>query len=143
MNLLQAIYCSQYDELRARGKGDAARGNGILLATIVLVMHFFTAMFLFAMLSPAFAAAMQGALHAVFGEQMGRTAGYLIALVPLALVYPLVARVWGSQEAFGATVRAFEALPQEAQRQVSRRGLIYFFASIIVAISCMALFFAG
>ena len=134
MNLLQSLYCNQYLELKQQGKESAANKNGNVIATVSLFCNGITVLLLLSVLSNVFADYMGDTIRNVFHGSSGRMVGRLIAIIGLALVFPIVKFTVGRKENFDKTIATFEALPEAEQKVVSKRGLIYFFGSIGAAI---------
>ena len=134
MKLLQSLYCNQYLDLKKQGKEYAANKNGNVTATVSLFCNVITVLFLLSVLSNVFADYMGDTIKNVFHGSSGRMTGRLIALLGLALIFPIVKFTIGKKENFDATIAAFEALSEEQQKAVSKRGLIYFFGSLGAAV---------
>jgi hypothetical protein len=134
MNLLQSLYCNQYLELKQQGKESAANKNGNVIATVSLFCNVVTVLMLLSVLSNFFADYMGDAIRNVFHGSSGRMVGRLIAIIGLALTFPIVKFTVGKKEYFDKTIATFEALPEAEQKAASKRGLIYFFGSIGAAI---------
>lgn len=130
MNLLQALYCNQYHELKPKGKADLAIKNGTALTTIALVLNLLTIVFLLVLLVPDFADFMEDLMKDIFGRRRGRTIGMLIAGIPFLLLYPAIRFTMGRNASFERLVARFEDLPEARQEAISRRGKLYFFVSL-------------
>lgn len=134
MTLLQSLYCNQYLELKQQGKESSAHKNGNVIATVTLFCNVITVLLLLSVLSDVFADYMGDSIRSVFGGSSGRMIGRLIAIIGLVLIFPIVNYTVGKKENYDKTIAAFEALPAEEQKAVSKRGLVYFFGSIGAAI---------
>lgn len=134
MNLFQSLYCNQYHDLKKQGKESAAYKNGNVLLTVALFCNVVTVVILLSLLSGAFAHYMGGAIRDVFHGSSGRLVGRTIAILGLVVIFPIVKFTIGKKENFDKTIALFEALPEAEQEAISKRGLIYFFGSIIGAV---------
>ena len=141
MNLIQALYCNQYYELKPKGKAYAARQNGTVLTALALLLYFFGVIFLLVTIFPEVSDWFGDGLKKTFGRQQGRMAGRLIAAAAFFALFGLVKLIWDRPVYYNRTIEAFEALPDDRQKEVSKKGLRFFMVSLAVFIPALVLFF--
>ncbi|HAA15244.1 MAG TPA: hypothetical protein DCE41_27530 [Cytophagales bacterium] len=130
MNLIQALYCNQYFELKPKGKADMAKKNGTALTAIALVMYVFGFIFLAMIISPGLDEAMGDLLKDIFGRRQGRMVGRLVALVVFAAIFGIVKLVWDREPVYQATIQQFERMPEGEQARISKKGFRFFVFSL-------------
>lgn len=130
MNLLQALYCNQYHELKPKGKAYAGRANGTGLVTVALLLNTFELLFLIAIIYPPFADGVGDLIIDIFGRRNGRGVGKILALIPFLIIFPIVKYTLGRDDNYNRLIERFEALRPEEQERVSKKGLYYFFVSL-------------
>lgn len=131
MNVLKALYCNQYYELKPKGKEQAARTNGNRLLGISLSLNLIFLVVLVMVISPDFADAFGDLIKDIFGRKPARSVGKLVALIPFLIFLPLVQYTIGTQSSYDQTIRSFEQMSEADQKRVSKKGLIYFVLSMI------------
>jgi hypothetical protein len=129
MNLLKSLYCNQYLELKEKGREAVAKKNGTALVIIALALNILFALAVLAHF-PDFRDSAEDLLRDVFGRTGGRTIGRIIALIPFALVYPVIKLTMDREENYRCTIEAFEAMDAQQQAEVSNRGKWYFYVSL-------------
>lgn len=140
MTLLQSLYCNQYYDLKKQGKEYAAHKNGNITVTVSLLFNVCTVFFLLAFLSDSFADFIGHGFKHFFQGITGKGMGRLIALLLMATIYPIVIYTVGKKENFDKTIAAFEAMSDAEQKEVSSKGIKYFFGSIGIAFVSVLLF---
>ncbi len=141
MNFIQKLYCSQYYELKKKGKEASAKQNGTVLVTLALLLNFLSIMFLLIAVSPDFKDTMEDAIESVFGRRAGRSVGKILGLIPFVIIYGIIYFTYGSDASYNKAIREFDTYHEEAKKQLSKGSLKYFIGSIIVFVACMILFF--
>lgn len=131
MNLLKAIYCNQYYELKPKGKAHAARTNGTGLVTVGLVLLVFALTTLLIIAFPDLGEYLENLLKEWFGVRSGRTIGRAAALIPFLIIYPLVKNTLGTTASYQATITQFESYSETRKKEISRLGMSFFFFCLI------------
>ncbi|WP_420385368.1 hypothetical protein [Roseivirga sp.] len=139
MNILQALYCNQYYELKPKGKEAAARVNGNRLLGIALAFNFILLVILTMLASPDFTDAFSDMVRDIFGRRQSRTVGKLIALIPFLIFLPLVQFTIGRQSTYDRLIARFELMPESNKKQISRKGLVYFITSMLGFVAAVVL----
>lgn len=130
MNLFQAIYCNQYEELLRTGRdAGKAHKNGIVIITVAIVINFFTVALILVLMGKG--SSFSPFVHRVAeGAGSGRAAGRLIAAVMLLLVGAGVWGTFGKRSYYQRTIEAFSSMGEGDQKRVAKRGAAYFLGSI-------------
>ena len=131
MNPIKALYWNQYFELAPKGKEHTARTNGNVLVAISLSMNLFGLIALLVILLPHFGHDLDHLVKDIFGRGAGRSAGKIIAIIPIAAFYGMLYFTLGSESGFTKIVEAGKSLSDDDQKKVSKKGIIYFIASLV------------
>ena len=128
MNVLQAIFCSQYLELSKKGKGHAAYTNGLVLCAVAIALNLLTILFVLIgfNLNPI------GNIQKIFGPMSGRTAGRIIAFGLIAVLFVILRYLLLTKNWFNRTVHNFEQLKDQQKKKVVFRAIIYLVASLLI-----------
>lgn len=133
MTFFEALYGSQYDELKQKGKdGNAARFNGNIFFAAFIIVILIVIILLGITLNQQFGDTLNDNLHNVFASLSGRSIGKLIALPILFLIYFIISKTIGSQQQFQKYVEGYTNCPQAEKDKANRKILIPFF--ILLAI---------
>lgn len=141
MNFIQKLYCSQYYELKQKGKEASAKQNGTVLVTLALLLNFFTIMFVLIIISPNFKDGMEDTIEDIFGRRSGRSIGKVLAIIPFGIIYGIIHFTYGRDSSYNKTIEVFETYDEERQKQVSKSSMVYFIGSIIVFAASLSLLF--
>lgn len=143
MNLLQAIYCNQYAELKRTNRNvNKARTNGIILITSMIIVNLFTVLVLF------FAFNKQASQNESLGKFAaslggGRSAGQVIAILLFAIIGAFISSTVGKWDYYSNTIRQFETLEIAEQKKTERKATVYVlgsvFSFIIIFFVCLFL----
>ncbi len=141
MNLFQAIYCNQYEELVRTGRdGSKAHKNGIVIITVAIVLNLFSIVLLLVIFGHAgFLASPMREVAGMTGS--GRRAGRLIALVLLIIIGFAVWLTIGRKDYYDRTIQSFIRLPHPKQKQAAKKGAAYLLGSVGVFILLLILSF--
>jgi len=128
MNVLQAVFCSQYLELSKKGKGEAAFKNGLVLSAVCIGLNLMTILFVLISfdLNP-----LQG-VDKLFGSMSGRTAGRIIALVLFGALFIILRYLFLTKNWFNRTVNNFDQLDDQQKKKIVFRAIIYLVASMLL-----------
>jgi hypothetical protein len=132
MNVFEAIFMSQYAELKKNGRDTSkAKINGIVLVGVMLMLNFFTIVLfiVFHMHGTAPARWLED-VGDIFGS--GRSGGRLMALVSMAVLCGITYWWMGSDKSYQKMIAEFETLDTTAQKAVSKKGLMYFIVSLVI-----------
>lgn len=142
MNFIQKLYCSQYYELKKKGKEASAKQNGTVLVTLALLLNFMAFMFLLALASPDFRDAFEDMIEGIFGRNAGRSVGKILGLIPFAIIYGIIHITYGRDSNYNNTVAEFDTYSEDQQKALSKSSMVYFIGSIVVFVLILALFLA-
>ncbi len=131
MNVFKALYCNQYYELKPQGKEASARSNGTRLLTVSVALNIITLVVLIMVFSEDFTDAFGDLIKDVFGRRTGRSVGKIVALIPFLISLPLIRYTLGRESSYNMLIAEFEELPEETRKQISKKGLQYFIASMV------------
>ena len=142
MNLLRAVYCNQYAELKKNGRdASKARTNGTILISAMIILNIMTAILLlasFASSSESFKTINR--FFRQFGN--GRSTGRLLAIFLFILITPVIYGIFGRKSFFEKTVSSFEELSPSEQKKVEKKGLVYVLVSVgVFLVSFIAMLF--
>ncbi len=130
MNLLKAVYCNQYSELKPKGKEAAARTNGTRLLAVGLALYIILAVVLLMVISESFADGFTDLIEDTFGRRRGRSIGKFVALIPFLISLPLIRYTLGREDAYNQMIAEYETLGAEEQKRISSKGLYFFLGSL-------------
>lgn len=107
---------------------NATTGNIVAAITIFLYV---TSIFLLLMaIIPDFADSMEDFVEDIFGRKSGKAVGQLVALLGIALVFPLLKFTIGSEKNFKKTISRYEQLEGEEKTMAAFKGLMFFIGSV-------------
>lgn len=132
MNIFEAIFMSQYAELKKNGRDTSkAKINGIVLVGVMLMLNVFTiVLFVVFHMEGSAPARWLDDVGDVFGS--GRSGGRLMALVSMAVLCGITYLWLGSDKRYQQMITEFEGLDAIAQKAMSKRGLMYFIVSLVL-----------
>jgi hypothetical protein len=126
MTFLQALYGSQYQEINLQGKdGNKGRLNGNIFLSAFIILVLLDSLILVRLL-PGMDTLISKSLTDIFGYGNGKTAGKLLAIPLLAIIYFVVSRTVGSEANFKMHVENFLRLPIEEKKQANKKLLLPF-----------------
>ena len=131
MTFLQALYGSQYQEIKQRG-GDGNKGringNVFLSAFIVLII-----IVIFAII---FKISSAGSTPLINENNIvsGKLAGKLLAIPLFIIVYIIVSKTAGTQKNFEQIIEKFNQLPEDVKKKANVKILIPFFLLLFLLI---------
>ncbi len=128
MNVLQAVFCSQYLELSKKGKGEAAYKNGLVLCAVCIGLNLMTILFVLI----GFDLNPLNGIHKLFGSINGRTAGRVIALVLFGSLFIILRYLFLTKNWFNRTVDSFDQLEDRQKKKIVFRAIIYLVASLLI-----------
>ena len=130
MNVLKAVYCNQYFELKPKGKEDAARTNGTRLLAVGLALYMILLVVILMVMSEDIADGFSDLIEDIFGRRRGRSIGRVVALIPFLISLPLVRYTLGREDVYKNVIAEFESHSEEQQKQISKKGLVFFLGSL-------------
>lgn len=132
MTFLEALYGSQFSEIKAQGKdGSKGRVNGNLFLTAFLILFLVTAVLLLAFLIPLINRGVGSVIKNVFSEFSGSAIGKIIALILMVFIYFIVNKTVGNIESFTKYVNNYLICPKEVRKKATAKLLIPFFMLLI------------
>jgi hypothetical protein len=127
MTYLEALYGSQYDEIKRNGKdGNKGRLNGNIFLTAFLMMSLITAILAVCFLVPQISHSLGRMLTNTFGNN-GKFTGKFLAIVFGAIIYFIINKTVGTQENFTHRVDNFLAYPEHTRNKAAMMLLVPFF----------------
>ena len=132
MTYLEALYGSQYDEIKRNGKdGNKGRLNGNIFLTAFLLMFIITVILAVCYLVPQISHSLGRMLLNTFGNN-GKFTGKLLAIVFGGIFYFIINKTIGTQENFTHYVDNFLAYPEETRNKAGKMLLIPFFIVLVL-----------
>ncbi|HMS32977.1 MAG TPA: hypothetical protein PKC91_02730 [Ignavibacteria bacterium] len=137
MTFLQALYGSQYQEIRQKG-GDGNKGringNMFLTAFIVLLIFLLTAIF--------FKTSSLGSTPLINEHNIvsGKLAGKLLALPLFFIVYTILSKTIGTQKHYEKIIEKFNQLPEEVRKKANLKILVPFLSLLLILIVIVIFF---
>lgn len=139
MTYLQALYGSQYRDLRANGyDGSKARFNGNIFLTAFIVIALFTVLLLLMLAFPSMNKGLTRLFHEAFGYSSGKTIGRLLAIPLMAIIYFMVINTIGKESNCHRLIEEFNQLPEEEQATANKKLLVPFF--VVLGLMMLMLF---
>lgn len=133
MTFLQALYGSQYQEIAAQGKdGNKGRFNGNLFLTAFIILFIFVIIAFLAKLTSVFSTVSGNYVQNLTGISSGKSAGRLLAIPLMFIVYIIVSKTIGTQKNFDSIVENFIKLPDEIRSKANSKVLKPFFILLIL-----------
>ncbi|MEM6685156.1 MAG: hypothetical protein AAF617_05110 [Bacteroidota bacterium] len=101
MNIITALYGSQYSDLESKGY-DVNKGRfyGNLLLTATILIYFFLILIIIGFFSDDFIKDLTKPLRRYFGRSMGKATSQIVAIPFIAVVYAIVALLFGSKKRY-------------------------------------------
>jgi len=131
MNVLQALFCNQYDELVKTGRdGNKARKNGLILCSVCITLNLFSFFAIFFRTAPFFTNYIESASEYLDGKAIGR---FLFAIV-FGLLLLILRYTMATEKYFNDLVSKFNELGEADKKVLNRKAMIYCFGSVIVFI---------
>lgn len=128
MTFLEMLYGSQYNEIHQRGKdGNKGRLNGNIFLSALVILFLFAILMVCISFVPGFEASVTKFVRSIFGYSNGKTAGKLLAIPLLIIIYLIVSGTVGNERNFKAKAEAFMQYPDEMKKKANTRLLIPFF----------------
>lgn len=128
MTYLQALYGSQYRDLRANGyDGTKARFNGNIFLTAFIVITLFMVLMILVLMFPSIDKGLTKLFHQAFGYSSGKTIGKLLAIPLMAVIYWVVINTVGNESNCQRLIEEFNQLPEKEQATAKKKLLVPFF----------------
>ncbi|MGB3006480.1 MAG: hypothetical protein WBC06_08235 [Chitinophagaceae bacterium] len=140
MTFLEALYGSQYYEIKQQGKdGNKGRLNGNLFLTTLIIL-FITAVFLFCIrFVPGFNHYMTLQSRKFFGFSSGRSVGRILAIIMLIIIYVIINNTAGNAANFKKKTEAFMQYPDEIKKKANVKLLTPFFILLALVVALVIL----
>lgn len=126
MNYFESFYASLY---YSRKKNNMPAAETPLTANILMAVALFvfvaSIIALLALTFPDLGDWITDLLKDTFGRSAGRTIGRLLAIVGIALFYPIVRFTVGTDAKYHAIINACDEMSEEEFKQVSNKGAIF------------------
>lgn len=127
MTFLEALYGSQYLEIKQRGKdGNKGRLNANLFLSAFIIVIFFVVIALLFDFLPGFDDKSNHFLSSISGGMEGKSLGKLLAIPLLGSIYFIVSRTIGSEINFKNRVDAFMQYSDDVKEKATAKLLVPF-----------------
>ncbi|HRH49288.1 MAG TPA: hypothetical protein PLP23_11105 [Panacibacter sp.] len=129
MNILQALFCNQYDELVKTGRdGNKARKNGLILCAVCIVLNILTICCFFFWTTPT----LTNYLDSASEYLEGKTIGKILFAAAFGVILLILRYSIGTEKHFNSLVSKFNELAEADQKAINCKAMIYCFGSIIL-----------
>ncbi len=131
MTFLQALYGSQYQEIKQRGgDGNKGRINGNMFLTAFIVLFIFVIFAVIFKVIPAFSEHLINEKYIV----SGKLAGKILAIPLFLIIYLIVNKTTGSQKNFENIIKKFSGLPEDIKKKANIKILVPFLSLLFILI---------
>lgn len=135
MTFLQALYGSQYQEIKQRG-GDASKGriNGNMFLTAFIILLIIDLVAFFVEISSAGSVSFLNNMLNNFNVVSGKLTGKLLAVPLFIVVYIIVSKTVGTIEKYKMITDEFVQLPEDIKKKANAKLLVPFFILLTLLI---------
>lgn len=98
-----------------------------VVLTVCFVMLIMSVFFTLILISPSLGNGIEDFLEDVFGRTSGRAIGKILAILIMALVYPVIKYTIGTQENFNRLKNIYLGLLPEEQALAAKKGARFFY----------------
>jgi len=143
MNSIDALYGGQYSELKNKGY-DIQKGRfyGNLMLTAVVLIYFFVVIIILNFISEDILDDLLKPLKSIFGRSMGKAASQIVAIPLIAIVYLIIALLFGSKKRYEKSYQVYSKTTQEEKDKVMGKMIAVFVIGLLllVVLSITSLF---
>ena len=127
MTVLQALYGGQYAELAKKGY-DTNKGRlyGNLLFAAVIMIYIFLIIIVLNFFSEDFSRDFSRLMRDIFGRTAGKTIGKIIAIPLIAIIYLVVALVFGSKKRYEKSYEVYSKATKKEKESALAKMIIIF-----------------
>ncbi len=137
MTFLQALYGSQYQEIKQRGgDGNKGRINGNMFLSAFIVLNIIVIFAIIFIISSAGSAPLINENNIV----SGKLAGKLLAIPLFFIVYIIVSKTIGTQNNFERIIEKFNQLPEDVRKKANVKILVPFLILLFLLIVIIIFF---
>src|SRR5258706_14322617 len=128
MTFLEAIYGSQYYELKQNGK-DVAKGriNGNMFFSVFIILIILVILMSIMTFSDYYNTKWNTALENNLGYSSGKEIGTLLAIPLFAIIYLITVKTIGTKSNYERLTNNFMQQPDEVKKKANKRVLVPFF----------------
>ena len=128
MTFLEALYGSQYYELKQNGK-DAAKGrtNGNMFLTAFIILILLIIGMTLITFNDYYNSAFNNEIENHLGFMPGKDIGKLLAIPLFAIIYFIILKTIGTERNYQRLTENFMQYPEEVKKQANKKILIPFF----------------
>jgi len=124
MTYLEALYGSQYYELKSKGRNsDAGRLNGNLFLSAFIIICIFLAISILFIMSESLSGQITQILHKLFGYSSGKIIGRLLAIPMIVIIYLIISKTVGSVSNYNRFAQSFMAYPDSEKQKANAKVL--------------------
>ena len=143
MTLINALYGSQYHDLQAKGY-DTSKGRlyGNLLFAATIMIYLFALLILWSFFSEDLSKDITRFLKSIFGRSTGKAIGKIVAIPLIAIIYLVVALLFGSKKQYEKHHQKFTNAPQHKKDKAIGRMIAVFVIGLgsLFVLAIMSLF---
>jgi len=128
MTYIEALYGSQYYEIKSKGRdGAAGRLNGNLFLTAFIIICMLLFITLLATFSEDFSDDTSRLFRKLFGYSSGKAIGHLLAIPLMGIIYLVVSKTVGSAAKYDKITTSFMEYTEEEKQKANLKILKPFF----------------
>lgn len=131
MTFLQALFGSQYQEIKQRGgDGNKGRINGNIFLTAFIMLFIYVLLAVIFKAVPAFSENLINVNYIV----SGKLAGKILAIPLFIIIYLIVSKTTGTQKNFEQIIEKFNRLPEDVKKKANVKILVPFLSLLFILI---------
>ncbi|AXG71385.1 hypothetical protein KORDIASMS9_03642 [Kordia sp. SMS9] len=144
MNIINALYGSQYSELKNKSY-DVNKGRfyGNLLLTAIIIIYLFIAVIILNFISEDILDDLLKPLRRMFGRSMGKAASQIVAIPLIVVIYLIVMLLFGSKKRYEKSYQIYDKASKEEKDSAMGKligiFLIGFLSLVILGITSLFL----
>lgn len=127
MNIITALYGSQYYDLKNKGY-DVQKGRlyGNLLFAATVMIYLFVIVMIWSFISEDFTKDLTRFLKSIFGYSTGKMIGKIIAIPLIAIIYLVISLLFGSKKSYEKNYQKYmNATQEEKDNAIGKMVLIF------------------
>ncbi|WP_046745356.1 hypothetical protein [Kordia zhangzhouensis] len=143
MNSIDALYGSQYHDLKSKGY-DTNKGRlyGNLLFAATIMIYLFVIVIIWSFFTDDLSKDLTRFLKSIFGRSTGKVIGKIVAIPLITIIYLIVTLLFGSKKQYEKRHQKFSNAPQHEKDKAIGRMITIFVIGLgsLVILSIVSLF---
>ncbi|MCH2195057.1 hypothetical protein [Kordia sp.] len=135
MNIIDALYGSQYYELKNKGY-DVQKGRfyGNLLFTAIILIYLFVTIIILNFISEDILDDLLKPLRKIVGRSMGKAMSQIVAIPLILVIYFIVALLFGSKKRYEKSFQKYSEASEEKRKKVSENMIGVFIIGLLLLV---------